>query len=47
LSNENIVFAVIRRCAVPALLAGADYELETIIDLPGGQNIVLARAFSY
>jgi hypothetical protein len=30
-----------------ALLAGADYELETIIDLPGGQNIVLARAFSY
>jgi hypothetical protein len=27
-----------------ALLAGAGYELETVIDLPGGQNIVLARA---
>jgi hypothetical protein len=27
-----------------ALLAGAGYQLETIISLPGGQNIVLARA---
>jgi O-methyltransferase domain/Dimerisation domain len=27
-----------------ALLAGAGYELERIINLPGGQNIVLARA---
>jgi SAM-dependent methyltransferase len=28
-----------------ALLARAGYELQTIINLPGGQNIVLARAF--
>ena len=27
-----------------ALLAGAGYELQRVIDLPGGQNIVLARA---
>jgi hypothetical protein len=27
-----------------ALLAGAGYELQTVIDLPGGQNILLARA---
>jgi hypothetical protein len=27
-----------------ALLTGAGYELERIIDLPGGQNIVVARA---
>ena len=27
-----------------ALLAGAGYELDTVINLPGGQNILLARA---
>ena len=27
-----------------ALLTGAGYELERIINLPGGQSIVLARA---
>jgi hypothetical protein len=27
-----------------ALLAGAGYELDRVIDLPGGQNILLARA---
>ena len=30
-----------------ALLARTGYQLETIVDLPGGQNIVLARASSY